>query len=156
MHDSKSKPKDRAVPSNSAQEINRVKSSPAIPLHFVERLPPPEITLPQNIDNIVEHEREEASVSSVSVLTAENASITNSVSKKKHSKNHRNPYDTSKKGLKSKRENTNIDLNPPPPNFDMLAKFALEKERFGIQTISHDFVLGKRNFWKTQIPNTLL
>lgn len=127
-------PSNRSLPSNSAQEISRVKSSPAIPVQAGERVAPSEVVSSQrNADYVADNDREEqASLSSVSVLTTDNISAPNSISTIKASKTqkNKNPYsNTSKKNSKPKKENNKLELNSPPPNFDMLAKFALEKER---------------------------
>jgi hypothetical protein len=129
------------VPSDSAHDINRVKSSPAIPLH----IPFHEVARSDQQQHPHEVEHEEASLASVSVITADNLSpaITTDPKRKKgggskqSQKMNRNPnpYDSSdgKRNLKSKRDDNSSGssslTHSVPPNFDLLAKFALEKER---------------------------
>lgn len=111
---------ERSIQAESALEINRVKSSPAIPLHAPTS---------QSVQNYPE-DRDLESLGSVSLITDHESSVVERSHEKPNQKS-KNPYETnSKKSKKTKKEEKlNTVPNNTPPNFDLLAKFALEKER---------------------------
>jgi hypothetical protein len=106
-----------------------VKSSPIIPLHVQSSDP----HYPQHVD-------EEASLASVSVITdTMSPAITTDPKRKKAgskqtqkmSKNPTShPYASSdgKRNSRANRDDNSL-ADSVPPNYDLLAKFALEKER---------------------------